>query len=99
MPNRDKLEEKEAIHGQKMIEVKVRFWTNDIAESEGRVVPKHGWTSGIVRMDKNASHDITPGKPVPFNSLLDVGAAIEKVLMEHGIVLRPSRRMRKYTKS
>lgn len=99
MATREKLEEQEAKHGQKMIEVKVRFWTNDIAEGEGKVVPKHAWTSGVVRVDKNASHDITPGKPVPFNSLLDVGAAIEKVLLEHGIVLHASSRMRKYTKA
>ena len=95
---REKLDEKEAQYGQKMIEVKVRFWTNDIAEGEGKIIPRHGWTSGIVRMDKNASHGIEPGRPVPFNSLLDVGAVIEKVLIDHKIVLHPSRRMRKYMK-
>jgi hypothetical protein len=99
MPSRDRLEEQEAKHGQKMIEVKVRFWTNDIAEGEGKIVPKNAWTGGVVRMDKNSSHGIDPGKPVPFNSLLDVGAAIEKVLIEHNIVLHTSTKMRKYTRS
>lgn len=99
MPSRDRLEEQEAKHGQKMIEVKVRFWTNNIADGEGKIVPKHAWTSGVVRMDKNNSHGIDPGKPVPFNSLLDVGTAIEKALIEHEIVLHTSTRMRKYTKA
>ena len=97
MAVREKLEEKEAKHGQKMIEVKVRFWTNGIAEGEGKVVPKHAWTAGVVRMDKNASHNIAPSKPVQFHTLLDIGAAIERVLMEQGVVLHASKRMKKYT--
>ncbi len=97
MPNELKKEEaREAKHGEKMIEVKVRFWTDGIASDPGKVVPKNAWTSGVVRIDSNKSHGITPQSPVPFNSLLDVGAAIEKVLINHGITLHPSRKMRKY---
>jgi hypothetical protein len=47
-------------------------------------------------MERNRSHGIEPGKPAPFHSLLDVGAVIEKTLIEHGVVLRPSRKMKKY---
>jgi len=86
----------EARHGEKMIEIKVRFWTDDIASDPGKVVPKNAWTSGVVRIDSNKSHGITPGSPVPFSSLLDVGAAIEKVLIDQRITLHPSRKMRKY---
>lgn len=35
------VQEREAQHGQKMIEVKLRFWTDEIAESEGNILPKH----------------------------------------------------------
>jgi hypothetical protein len=86
----------EAKHGEKMIEIKVRFWTNDIAPQEGQIVPKHAWACGVVRMEGNKSHGIVPTQPRVFHSLLDVGAVMEKVLMEQGVVLHPSRRMRKY---
>ena len=89
----------EAKHGKKMIEVKVRFWTNNIAKESGKVLPKHAWASGIVRIQGNESHGIVPGNPRPFHSLLDVGAVVENVLIEHGIVLHRSRRMKKYMAS
>lgn len=85
-----------ARHGQKMIEVKVRFWTNDLATTPGHVQPKHARTSGVVRIKRNELHGIVESKPIPFHSLLDIGAAIEKLLIRHGIKLHPSRAMRKY---
>jgi hypothetical protein len=60
---------REAKHGEKMIEIRVRFWTDQIAP-KGSVIPKHAWTSGIVRMAKNKAHGITPKHPKPFNSRL-----------------------------
>lgn len=93
----DAIESKEAVHGEKMIEIKVRFWTNDLAEGKGQIIPKHGWSSGVVRIDANKSHGIVPREPIPFQSLLDIGRAIEKCLVDHGIRLHPSRRARKYT--
>jgi len=86
----------EAKHGKKMIEVSLRFWTNDLAESKDKIKPKHAWSSGVVRMQGNESHGIVPGNPKPFHSLLDVGAVIEAVLISHGVILHPSRRMKKY---
>jgi len=55
----------EAKHGKKMIEVSLRFWTNDISEEPGKVIPKHAWTSGVVRIQGNESHGIVPGSPLP----------------------------------
>lgn len=86
----------EAKQGEKMIEVKLRFWTNNISPEPGKVLPKHAWSSGVVRIERNKSHSIEPGTPRPFHSLLDVGAVVERVLIEHGIVLHPSRKMKKY---
>jgi hypothetical protein len=90
------LQEKEAQHGQKMIEVKLRFWTDEIASGEDHIIPKHAWASGVVRMERNTAHGIVPGKPLPFHSLLDIGSVIEKALIEHGVQLHTSRKMRKY---
>ena len=97
MANTSRHESLEAKQGEKMIEVKIRFWTNDIAPEPGKVLAKHAWSSGVVRVERNRSHGIVPGNPRPFHSLLDVGSVIEKVLIDHGIVLHPSRKMKKYT--
>ena len=86
-----------AKHGEKMIEITARFWTNDIAPEEGRLIPKHAWTSGMIRVSPNRSHNIMSGRWIPFHSLLDLGAVIEKALIEQGVVLHPSRKMQKYT--
>lgn len=96
MPIKSELAAKDAKHGQKMVEVKVRFWTDDMADAKGKVVPKHAWAAGVVRIERNEAHGIRPSQPVPFNSLLDLGTAIEKVLIEHGVVLHSSRKMKKY---
>ena len=90
---RDSLEAKQ---GEKMIEVQLRFWTDELSPDQGQVVAKHAWTSGVVKIERNESHGIVPGNPRPFNSLLDVGAVIERVLIDHGIVLHHSRKMKKY---
>lgn len=92
------LEAKEAKHGQRMIEVKLRFWTDEIAEGKGQILPKHAWGSGVARIERNDAHGIKPAAPVPFNSVLEIGTAIEKVLMAHGIKLHSSGRMKKYMK-
>jgi hypothetical protein len=89
---------KDAVHGEKMIEVKLRFWTNNLAGKKGKIIPKHAWAGGVVRMERNDLHGIKPTSPAPFHSLLDVGSVIEKTLIKHGIVLHPGRRMKKYFK-
>jgi|GEM_PF-1114290 len=99
----DKIEALEAEQGERMIEVKVRFWTNDLTEEEpaprgkGKIRPKHAWAAGVVRIGRNPSHGIVPRKPVPFNSLLELSTAIERVLIDHGIKIHRSRKMRRYT--
>ena len=85
--------------GERMVEVKIRFWTNNIATEPGEIMPKHAWASGVVRIERNESHGIKPKAPRPFHTLLDVGAVIEKVLIEHGIVLHPSKKMSKYVQA
>ncbi|WP_395020208.1 hypothetical protein [Dongia sp.] len=93
----EQIETREAAHGQKMIEVRLRFWTDDIAE-KGKVQPKHAWSSGIARIAANSSHGIKSGEAVPFNSALEIGAAVAEVLIAHGITLHTSRKDRKFIK-
>jgi hypothetical protein len=92
----ESVESREATYGKKMIEVKVRFWTNDLAETRGQIRPKHAWGSGVVRLDTNSSHGISGAKPVPFNSLAEIPAKIEKVLIDHGVTIHKSDRMKRY---
>lgn len=89
----NKVKEKKAIYGEKMIEVKVRFFTNDIANSKDNILPKHAWTNGMIRIMANDSHGIVPDKEIPFNSLSDISAGIEKCLVNNGIKLHISQKM------
>lgn len=86
----------EGKHGEKMIEVRARFWTNEIAEEEGHVRPRHAWSSGMVLMQRNETHGIAPKEPKPFESLAHLPHVIEEVLVEHGIKLHTSRHERRY---
>jgi hypothetical protein len=72
---------KEAKHGQKMVELKVRFWTDAISAEKGKIIPKHAWAAGVVRMERNDAHEIVPSDPIPFNTLLELNAVIEKALI------------------
>jgi hypothetical protein len=83
-----------AKHGERMLEVRVRFWTNDLAPDKGMVWPRHGWTSGMVYMDRNDSHGIVPTDPLPFNSLMELARVIERVLIANRVVLHEARERR-----
>jgi hypothetical protein len=47
-----------ARHGEKMITLKIQFFTNRLAGSDSMILPKHAWSEGVVRMDKNETHGI-----------------------------------------
>jgi hypothetical protein len=79
-----------------MIEVKIRFWTDGIAEGEDMILPRNAWAAGVVRIERNDSHDLIPDDPVPFNSLMEIPGVIERVLIAHGITLHSSRKMNRY---
>lgn len=92
----DAVEAREAEQGKRMIEIRVRLWTNKIADGEGKIVPKHAWDAGVVRLNRNTVHGIATESPVPFNGFAELPAKIEKVLIEHGIKIHPSSRTRRY---
>jgi hypothetical protein len=95
MPTPNTATARVAKHGDKMIEVRVRFWTDSISEHKDTILPKHAWDGGVVVMDTNRSHGIKPGPPRPFNSVLDLPSALAKVLVDHGIILHTSTKTRK----
>ncbi len=69
-----------------MIEVRVRFWTNDIAKQKGQIVAKKCHPSGMVHISPNKSHGIKASKGgTVFNSALGLPGAIEKELKKHGV--------------
>ena len=80
---------KNVSHDQRMIEVKLRFWTANVGEP-GSILQKHAWTNGVVRMEPNEMHGIRPGAPRTFQSLSELSGVVEKVLIEHGITLHLS---------
>jgi hypothetical protein len=92
----DDIASREAQHGQKMIEIKVRFWTDGLAQEQGHVIPKHAWTGGVVHIKANPAHGISEGRPKIFNSLAEIPALIEDTLIEQGIMLRVGKKMEKY---
>ena len=89
------IESRIAEHGEKMIVLQIRFWTDSLADDR-KIRPKHGWTGGVVRMVRNEPHGIHPKGPKPFNSLMDIPHVVEQVLIEHGVKLHPSSRMERY---
>jgi hypothetical protein len=80
---------------EKMIEIRIRFFTN-ITKKSGHVVPKHAWSGGTVRMEKNDTHGIVTRQARRFRSLLDLSTAIEKTLLDHSVVIHPSAQMARY---
>lgn len=91
----EQVEQREAKHGEKMIEIKVRLWTDSIAD-EGKILPGHARSGGVVRIERNVAHGITPGKPIPFNSFAELPEKIEKLLIAQGVKLHRTSRERKY---
>ena len=93
-----RLKSSPAKHGDKMIEVRVRFFTDGIARADGKIVKKHAWDSGFVSMDRNESHGIKPASPLPFNSILQLQTVLAKVLTQHGVTLYVSPKLQKLIK-
>lgn len=59
------------------------------------IVPKHCWDHGVVLMDSNKDHGISPASPKPFNSILEMPSVLAKVLAEHGVKLHPGNKLSK----
>lgn len=88
--------EADAPHGEKMLVLNVRLFTNNIAKGTGKILPKHAWAAGVVTIRPNDAHGIKAEEQELFHTLLDLPVAIEKLLVKAGIVLHVGERMRRY---
>jgi len=73
MADTSDLEAREAKHGQKMISVNVRFWTDELTE-QGKILPKHAWVHGVVHLE-NESLSRNPAEQADSLQLVD-GASL-----------------------
>jgi hypothetical protein len=80
--------------GERTITLEIQFFTNKLAKGDGHVRPKHAHTAGMVRVRANPTHGIKAAATVPFHSLMEIPAAIEKLLTRRGIRLHPTPKMR-----
>ncbi len=76
----------EAKHGQKMIEIKLRFWTDCIAGERGKILPKHAHAKGMAILSTNKPHGIVRNQ-IAFNSFNEIPLVIEKLMKEGEIKL------------
>ena len=80
--------EKLAKSSDRTIKVELMFWTNGIASTKGKIVPKVCWDFGMVHILGNGSHSIKRSKsPIPFNTFSEIESKIEKGLKSEGIIL------------
>jgi hypothetical protein len=81
---------------ENMIEIRIRFFTDDIAPGKNIIEPKHAWDTGMVMVTANHSHGLKAIQPLPFHSLMDLPRAIEKVIIESNLTLHSAPRSGKY---
>lgn len=88
-----------AKHGEKMIEVSIRFWTNNLAETKGNILPKHCWSAGTATLRKNGAHGIPSQDPIKFNTLMELTNAIEQALIDGEIKMHTGNKLALYVQS
>jgi hypothetical protein len=83
---------------ERTIKLAIKFATNEIASNKsGEIIPKHAWDSGWVMMIANPSHGLKSTLPrnMYFNSMAELPAKIEEVLVAHGVTLHHDRKGQK----
>lgn len=84
-----------APHGKKMIGVEVRFWTNNLA-AKGKIVPRSGRWAASSGYRATKCMELRPVGLGHSTHSWRSRPPIERVLIEHGVRLHPSRKIRKY---
>ena len=83
----------------KLVSETLRFpqrFPSDAAPRTTPPRPRHAWTSGMVALQRNDAHELQGGDPMPLNSMLELPAVIEKLLIRDKVKLHASDRMRRY---
>jgi hypothetical protein len=91
----------EAPHGEKMLTVLLKFWTNNIA-ADGLILPRHCQDRGVMYLQANAAHGIeavpyAPPHPLDrhFSSLSEIQPALEDLFVANDVTVHPARLVRK----
>jgi hypothetical protein len=79
---------------EKTIKMTLGFLTRGIAPKKGMIRPKHAWGVGWIALEANGSHGIASAV-ASFNSLAEIPAALEKLLIKGGIKIHLVRRQAK----
>jgi hypothetical protein len=99
MPDQDNGQVTEARRGERTISLRINFFTNNLGQEPGKVIPKHASEQGMVALRPNASHGIGSSPGIPFHSLAGLLVAIEDLLIREGITLHPNGTSRQYMAS
>ncbi len=75
--------------GERTIELRIRFWTNDIdGNPKGTITQRVCWDGGYVYVGNNKSHGIKNEGGSHFSGLCQLLCSVEKVLDKHDIRLQ-----------
>ena len=77
--------------GEKTIEVRIYFFTNNISKKKGEINQKECWESGRVMVTPNKSHGIKSKRAETFSSVSSLTRTIEKVLISQNIKIHPGK--------
>ena len=78
--------------GQRMVEVKIRFLTDEVVDGEGVILPKHVNGKGFLTLEPNEAHGIPNARGnKPFNSMAEIPAVLEKLLSGEGVTVHTRR--------
>lgn len=72
-------------HGERTIEVTLRFWTDRIADKEGHVIPGFCWEGCFVSVPSQPSHGIKTTAPMMSNHFGELVSTVQAALDEAGV--------------
>ena len=90
------VEEKQAVHGNKRIAIKIEFWTDNIPKLKRKFTPKHCLDFGTIKLIANPLHDIKPLRHLFFKSIPELMVKLEELFISNNIKLHIGKKSGKY---
>jgi hypothetical protein len=82
--------------GERMIEVRLKFFTDELSGRPGYIVPGYCWDHGVVVVSANQAHEVkVGGNPLIFHTLDGIPDAVTRALHRSGVTLVPGYGTRK----
>jgi hypothetical protein len=69
----------------KMIQIKVYLWTDQLAPKKGAILPKHAWEGGWVFLPANKLHGIRANRKKAFHRFSELLDTVGDILRQNGI--------------